>query len=230
MRREDIQEELEARLAANRPEMPDDIERRFAELQGEMQRVDLSPSTVAGETREERYERVKRLQAHRREFDSMSRYPLAKRARTNPITIIAMAGISVLLCMFSFIGGTLLNGVINRPAQFTDVSTYFWQYMVTQQYDSASRYVTKEVGTVVSFSQQANDTDTALGKISKITPLSQNQNGSSAKGIYTVTRAGGTVNKQQNDSTVQLSFVYNSNSNSWQINSVGTLFTAPSSS
>ncbi len=214
-------------------EIPEDVQRRYAELQAEIQRLDVSPQTRVGESRQERYARQQRLRQYRRELDKMARYPMARRSRTSPTTVLAMVGIALLLCVLSFGGGALLTGILNRPVDISSVANPFWQAMETQQYDVAHGYLDPRSENLQDFTNTARKADNDMGAIDKVTPASQSKTGagvSFASATYLVHRTGGTLFKSATYK-ITLNFNYNANSgfgsNQWTIIDIGSLLTDP---
>jgi hypothetical protein len=221
-------------------ELPEDVQRRYDELQAEIRQLEISREAREGESREERYARQQRLRYYRRELDRVSRYPLARRQRANATAIGAIVVVALVLCVVSFAGGALITGILNRPADITSVATPFWNDMTIQDYADAHNYLDPQSGNVQDFTAEATQADKDMGTIDKVvsppTPrLGSNVSFTSA--TYVVYRTG-TYNGQPtkfkaNKYNITLNFNYNPNgglgSNAWTIIGVGNLFIDPSS-
>lgn len=206
-------------------QLPDDVERRYKELQDEIRKLELSPATRQGESREERYARRQRLQARRREFEQMVRRPLALRALSNPLTVGAMLGAIVLLCAISFLGGVALTGVFNKPALATDTAAQFWSAMENGDFGIAHQYLDPHQD-LQQFTQQANDAQLTLGPIVNIQLIAQTggqAKDNSASLTYTVMRAG-TANVKSFSMPVTLRFENLQSNGGWLIVDFGNLF------
>ncbi len=233
-------EEFEAIMADREPpEVPDDVEQRYKELQAEIQQLELSPKLITGETHQERYLRQRRLRTLRREFDRMSRYPMARRVRRNSASLGALFLVAFVLCIVSFFGGALLTGIISNSQKMTTVGDQFMADMASQQYNSAHAYVDQILNATGQFAQQAQAADTALGRIKTYTQkgvIGGTPSSPTNTITYGIHRLGGTsqnANGTQTvhpaaDYTVVLTFEYNSTANSWLIaNYSDTLFSVP---
>jgi len=222
-----MNKDLEERLAASRaslPPMPDDVEKRYNELQEELQKIEISPTVTEGETREERYARKQRLEARRREFDRMSRYPLAKRQRTKPTIVLGMIGVTIMLCFISFAGGSLLSNFINgQQSSVSSVYHNFWDNLVTQQYSAAYQSVDPSI---TNFEDQAAQSDKQMGKILSYNLTSQDSNTASAKLTFQINRKGGLSIKPATY-LVTLTMTYSKTSSTWVIRDFGSVFTIP---
>jgi|GEM_PF-3101419 len=218
---------FEERLAGRTPsEIPDDVEQRIRDLQDEMSKLTLSDKTISGESREDRYRRERRLRALRKELDRTSRYPMAKRVRANATTVSALIGVSMLICVISFFGGTLVSGSLSTPPDIQTVGKDFWLYMSVKQYETAHQYVDVNLG-LTQFSNTMQIADTQMGPISSATVIGASKSTDPQHTItYTVHRAqGGTVTNpdgstysvQPNDYVIILTFTYHSDTNTWKI-------------
>lgn len=210
-------------------DIPPDVERRYQELQEEVRKIDLSPATLAGESHAERFERRQRLRVRRREFEANARYPIAGRRMTNPATIAAMIGITVMLCLVSFGGGVALSGLLNRPPDISGTASNFWSSMESRDYALAHSYLNPN-SDLPTFSQGAQLAQTQLGDISKVSLVPKTQVGGTSKDTtgkaqYSFTRSGGTC-KPAATYTATLLFYYSS-SNGWLINDYGSLLAVP---
>jgi hypothetical protein len=216
-------------------EIPHDVEARYKAIQDEIQRLQPSPEVLAGETREARYARQRRLRQLRREFDAASRYPLARRQRSGATTVVLMAGLGILLCMLSVGGGVLVNNILNRPPDITGTITNFMDDIKAQNYSDAHTYLSSSAQDVQSFLGTASTADDIMGVVTKYQKTGQ-INGlagqTSATVTFTVNRAG---NDQDNgyDKSAPASYssiviIMNYINGAWQILDYGSLFSAPS--
>jgi hypothetical protein len=238
-------EEFEAIMAEREPpEVPDDVEQRYKELQSEIQQLELSPKLITGETHQERYLRQRRLRSLRRDFDRMSRYPMSRRIRRNSASLGALFIVAFLLCIISFFGGALLTGIIGNSQKMTSVGDQFMSDMVQQQYNTAHAFVDQNLNATGQFAQQAQAADQALGPIQNFSQvgvvgggLVGNAPSSQTNTItYHIHRKGGTSQNTNGTQTVHppadyiivLTFDYNPTTNTWQINNYNDqLFTVP---
>ncbi len=210
-------------------EIPPDVVQRYQSLQEEMrQAVVLTPAVTQGETREERYQRRQRLRSRREEFQRNARRPL--RTFTNPITLAAMIGAIVVLCVVSLAGGAVLGGALSQRGTIASTATKFWTAMEGDDYGAAHDTLDPLIS-LQDFTTKAQNANAAMGAITgwKLVPGSQQggtTNDQVGKATYAVTRAGaGKIKAQTYDIT--LNFIYTS-SNGWIITQYGALFDVPS--
>jgi hypothetical protein len=219
-------EDIEARLADRDFEIPDDVQQTYEELQAriqeQLQGVDVkSSAAIVGESREERYARAQRLKAQRRELDRRSRYPMARRIKKSPITILAFIGISIMLCVISFFGGTLITNLVDQSQSPTQVANQFWSDIVRQDYGEAYNYLSaRNDRNTQNFAEDANNADKALGAVKNASP-SGDANGNTQ--TWQIKRKGG--NKEgPREYNILLRFTYNRTAKTWQIEDYGQLF------
>ncbi|HKD77281.1 MAG TPA: hypothetical protein VKB76_17385, partial [Ktedonobacterales bacterium] len=221
------------------PEVPDDVEQRYKELQEEIQQLELSPKLITGETHQERYLRQRRLRALHRDFDRMARYPMSRRIRRNSASLGALFIVAFLLCIISFFGGALLTGIIGNAQKMTSVGDQFMTDLTHQQYNTAHAFVDQYFNATGQFAQQAQQADQALGPIQSFsqvgvvggTPSSQTNTIT-----YHIHRKGGTGQNANGTQTVYppkdyivvVTFDYNPTTNNWQISNYNDqLFAIP---
>ena len=214
-------------------EIPPDVEARYQAIQAEMQQLQLAPEALAGESREARYAREQRLRKLRREFDAMSRYPLARRQRSGATTVVLMAAVGVLLCMLSIGGGILVNTLLSRPPDISGTISGFMDAIKSQDYATAHTYLGVSALDVQAFTGAAQQADQALGNMTDY-QLKEQLNGKSgdttASATFQIMRAGNDGSDGYPAWTPHPYLVtigLNYYSGAWVITNLGGMFTKP---
>lgn len=209
-------------------DMSGDAEARYRDMQAAKRQRDLAPATWDDESREQRADRGQRNPTTRQDLNNKARQPVNLKST---LIVVGIVSICALLCVISIGGGILLSGTLNRTPDITSTASLFYSALRGQDYGPAHDLINSNVSQLQQFTQDATDTDRALGHITTWKLISQQGGGTNAKSgaigsaLYQITRAGGTYNaKATPQHTYNIAMTFSYSGSGWQITGYDDLF------